>query len=360
MIDSFLLSSDGEEGNRPQSTALHTTVNKINVDGMVQAWLSSLRLRNGQQDENNNLTGSLKTMTAYEGTMKEFREALRHKGLDLDSAIVEESDHAHIDQLAEIALFAQEFASWSKRNRAVSNATYNQRLAILSSFYAYTMRQRWLKYNPIASVTRAKVQPYKGIKALNRDDIAEALKNINRSIPSGARDYALIAILLQTGRRVSEVATLQWKHVTIDRKSHLVTLDFEHCKGGKQMEDLLPLPTSNELLSWLRLFYGKDLRHLNEDAPLWVNLARNKEFYGSSLSIQAIGEICEKHLGTSKVHRTRHTWAKTMEEAGAKVSVIQSRLGHSSLATTGRYLAALNQAENEYADTIAAMFGIGQ
>lgn len=47
-----------------------------------------------------------------------------------------------------------------------------------------------------------------------------------------------------------------------------------------------------------------------------------------------------------------------MEDAGAKVSVIQSRLDHTSLATTGRYLAALRQAENEHADALSRLFGI--
>ena len=47
-----------------------------------------------------------------------------------------------------------------------------------------------------------------------------------------------------------------------------------------------------------------------------------------------------------------------MEDAGAKVSEIQSRLGHASLATTGRYLAALHSAENTHAEDLARMFGM--
>jgi len=47
-----------------------------------------------------------------------------------------------------------------------------------------------------------------------------------------------------------------------------------------------------------------------------------------------------------------------MEDAGAKVSEIQSRLGHANLATTGRYLAALSSAENPYATTLESLFGI--
>ena len=46
-----------------------------------------------------------------------------------------------------------------------------------------------------------------------------------------------------------------------------------------------------------------------------------------------------------------------MEETGAKVSDIQSRLGHESLATTGRYLAALKRAENPQAAALAKLLG---
>lgn|GEM_PF-3923592 len=49
-----------------------------------------------------------------------------------------------------------------------------------------------------------------------------------------------------------------------------------------------------------------------------------------------------------------------MEDAGVTVSDIQTRRGHTSLSTTGRYLAALNQAENVYGDTLAQLFGFGE
>jgi integrase len=45
-----------------------------------------------------------------------------------------------------------------------------------------------------------------------------------------------------------------------------------------------------------------------------------------------------------------------MERAGATVSTIQARLGHSNLATTGRYLTQLSRAENAHADALARLF----
>ncbi len=89
----------------------------------------------------------------------------------------------------------------------------------------------------------------------------------------------------------------------------------------------------------------------------WLPFLEN-ERQSKALGIQSIADICEKRLGTSKVHTLRHTFARVMEDSGAKVSDIQARLGHASLSTTGRYLAALNRADNAHAESIAARLGL--
>ena len=78
---------------------------------------------------------------------------------------------------------------------------------------------------------------------------------------------------------------------------------------------------------------------------------------GHPLTTQAIADMGLAHLGTSKAHATRPTFAQTMEQVGAKVSDIQARLGHSNLPTTGEYLAALHSAYNPQAEELAALFG---
>ena len=78
---------------------------------------------------------------------------------------------------------------------------------------------------------------------------------------------------------------------------------------------------------------------------------------GKRLSTRAIEQICQGRLGTRKAHVMRHSFARALENAGAKVSEIQARLGHESLATTGRYLVGLRADENPHADALAALFG---
>ena len=99
-----------------------------------------------------------------------------------------------------------------------------------------------------------------------------------------------------------------------------------------------------------------DLVDAPAETPVWLSLSRQNK--GTAISGQAIANIFYKHLGTSKVHTLRHTFVHTMERSGAPVSEIQARLGHESLATTGRYLAALKRAENPYADELSRLFGL--
>jgi len=87
-----------------------------------------------------------------------------------------------------------------------------------------------------------------------------------------------------------------------------------------------------------------------------VSLATNGT-RGKRLSTRAIEQICQGRLGTRKAHVMRHSFARAGRRR-RKVSEIQARLGHESLATTGRYLAALRADENPHADALAALFGL--
>ena len=176
---------------------------------------------------------------------------------------------------------------------------------------------------------------------------------IDRSTLSGKRDYALLVIALHTGRRVTELASLHWTDLVfaVDK----VTLTFQRTKGGKTASDTLSAPASCALLDYLNAIYGVDLVDVPAETLIWLSFSRQNK--GRAISGQTIADICYKHLGTSKVHTLRHTFAHTMERSGAPVSEIQARLGHESHATTGRYLTALKRAENPYAKNSAACLG---
>lgn len=296
-------------------------------------------------DEKQKHTNSEKTLTAYKTTITRFRTALHAARMELDAPV----------EAVAFAMQGWVGTPWNQEKRQeVRPATYNQRLAILSSFYQFAMRRYRFPANPVLLIERAKVQRYAGARALDSETTGAALEAVDRDTLEGRRDYALLAIALTTGRRVHELASLHWGHV-LRTGSMGVTLHFAQAKGGKEMFDALAPEVADALLDWLHSFYGT-LHGLSPDAPVWTALSRNRE--GKPLTVQALADICLKRLGTSKFHATRHTFAHEMEKAGAKASDIQARLGHNDLATTGLYLAQLRREENVYAPAVAAQLGI--
>lgn len=315
----------------------------------VVAWLDAKGKR----------SGSVATPRAYGDTLRAFRAALRSQGLDLNSAP------------ENVALVAQ---AWLSRtfdgSRQVANTTYNQRRAALSSFYGFRARRRLIgpgepSENPMSLLDPQQVDEYAGATPIPTQSAQSRLAAIDRTTPIGARDYALLTLGLRTGRRVAELAGLRCGDLTplgrdIERDGLLVI--WRRCKGGKVMRDELRGSVAVALMRWLSLAYpGQSIEQLSRtrpDAPVWLTLGRNPAHRGAAMTPRTAALVCERRLGVSKAHALRHTFALEMEKAGAPVSLIQQKLGHSSLAITGRYLSKLTSHTNPYAEQLEIAFGI--
>jgi integrase len=305
------------------------------LDLLLAAWLDAKAGR----------THSEKTRRAYADTLRVFRAALAGVQLDLDS-----------DPLA-ISLLAQGWAGRAWRDgRPVSNATFDLRLAIVSSWYRYAMQRapRRFPTNPITLVERKPVQAYASAVALDPPEVGDRLATIDRSTLAGERDALLLLLAFTTGRRLAELAGMRWGHLR-RLSTGQVVVHFPRCKGGKQMDDLLPAYVSQALLAWMRRWYGP-LEPLPQDAPLWVCLSHRA--LGDPLTVRSISRICLERLDSGKVHRTRHTFARTMEDAGAKTSEIAMRLAQDNPAIVGRYLARLRREDNPHATRVLQLYGL--
>ena len=320
------------------------------IDGMIAAWLHSKAARSGSE----------RTATAYQGELTGFRDFLRARpGVDLDAP-------ADV-----VALAAQAWcgrpgrrgrppADGEQPTASPATATFNQRRAILSSFYTYSTRLGLLPgSNPIARVEGRTVHQYATATAPEAGDVKRNLAAIDREQVAGRRDYALLAVALATGRRLAELAALSWGDLAIQHtgRGEQLHVTWQRAKGGKVMRDVLAVPVSAALLTWLHSYYGASIGTLPATAPVWVSLAARNGTAGHRLSKQGIADVVKARLHTHP-HATRHAFARATEQAGAKVSDVQARLGHSSLATTGKYLAALASADNPFADAVGAMFGL--
>ena len=304
------------------------------VDEMVQMWLHAKASKSGSE----------RTKEQYQGHITKFRSILRESGLDLNSP----------DE-ATIAALAQGYAAYSYDGRTIAGATYNQRVAAISSYYQYAIKHRWLQTNPMQLVERRVAHYNNAALPIAAETVKSALKSIDRSTPLGKRDYALLVVLFNTGRRVSEVCSLKCGDISIAGDNVVIT--WQRCKGGKTMRDQVDPNVARALIEYLQAVYGNELQ---AEAPVWISFSRYNAKKREAIGTQAIAAVCVKYLHISKVHATRHSFAIYLEDAGAKLNDIGFRLGHSSLATTSRYMQRLHSAENEYAGQIAASLGIGE
>lgn len=289
-----------------------------------------------------NRTGSKKTRRAYQDTLDKFNIYLQEQGCMLDS------------NPRVVGRHAQKWANLPQERDEISSSTENQRLAILSSFYKFAIKYGACEYNPINYVERPKRNIKHAALPMSANDVSEKMKAIDTSKIEGKRDKAFIGLALVTGRRAKELIDLVWGDITITGSKVIVI--WRKCKGDKTMVDELSRRTVEVLLEYLREIYGQDLENIRPQSPLFVSLSNNNR--GGKLSIQAVSDICKERLGVSKFHVTRHSFTISMEAAGASLSEIGERLGHSNYKVTADYMKQLHSSENKYASTLEEMFGI--
>ena len=154
---------------------------------------------------------------------------------------------------------------------------------------------------------------------------------------SSQRDHLLLAMLYNTGARVSEMIGVRVVDVILDGSAcvHL------HGKGRKLRSIPLSKSTVVEIRAWLRLNLT-----LRGEAALLPNrdgnaMCRSNDTQRLSLAVtRATAE--QPSLATKRVspHTLRHTSAMHLLQSGMPFNVIALWLGHESTTTTHRYVEA--------------------
>lgn len=311
------------------------------VDLAISVWLDAKGKRSDSEE----------TRRAYGDTLARFRAVCRDAGGDLDGYDVRA-----------LALLLQGWAGHTRPDgRPVAAATFNQRVAIMASFYAFARKRQLLDLaaNPADLVERRPVQEYAGAQPLDPQDVAARLASLDTHTPAGLRDRALLSLALMTGRRASELAALRWGDITLSGSGGKARITWRRTKGNHKEHNELDASTTAALLRWLSAAYGRELGpSLDPDAPLWLSLSRNIQGRRRAMTVDAISDVYAKRLGVSKIHASRHTFAHTMRALGASDATIQAMLGHRNIATTNRYLRRLDVPSNPQAAGLAAVFGI--
>jgi site-specific recombinase XerD len=166
---------------------------------------------------------------------------------------------------------------------------------------------------------------------LTEAEVAALLKACSPKAPTGIRNRALISVMYRAGLRVSEALALCPKDVDSENGSVTVL----HGKGNKRRTVGLDPGAFAVLARWMdrRTALG-----LNGRYPIFCTLK------GASLKpayVRALLPRLATKAGIEKrvhPHGLRHTHAAELAREGTPLNLVQAQLGHSSLATTDRYL----------------------
>jgi site-specific recombinase XerD len=252
-------------------------------------------------------------------------------------------------------------AEWVELPGRLSAHSLNSKIRCLRAFGRWLVKHHWLPASPFEAIELAGA-PKLRKKVLSADEINRIFALLNAQIDIGARDRAILWLFLDTGIRLSELATLSLERINLtdqddgpwvqvlgkDRKERRIGL----CPGARLAIQHYVTFFRPE---WVP-FTPRRVRELEErgihavDEPLFltVRVPSLDRPAGQQLlpnAIQLIINRLAKRSGITGLscHTFRRTFATQNLELGASPLDIMHDLGHTSLTMTNYYASLADQ-----------------
>ncbi len=259
---------------------------------------------------------SSSTAFHYESDLKQFGSVINCTPRDIGSADINKFVTAQL-------------------TKELSATTVNRRLASLSRFFEYLADEadddHWS--NPVMGYHRVRTGSH-----LPRDLPESVAGQLWQAVEQGpTRDQAIVALMLDVGLRVSEVAGLRLSSFEQSIKPGQLAALRVQGKGNKERRVWLTAETASLIESWL------SERPMVKDNALFIT-RRRRGFSrrGIQERVKHYTQLAGLPSETVSCHRLRHTFARRMAEARMPLPSLSHWLGHSQLKTTQVYIDGAN------------------
>jgi integrase/recombinase XerD len=219
--------------------------------------------------------------------------------------------------LGDVQAFGASLAGMASASRA-------RKLSAVKSLLSFAHRVGFVPFNVGAPV---KLPPVKATLAERIMDEADLQRML--ALESHPRNAALLRLIYGAGLRISEACGLMWRDLQARDSGGQATV---YGKGGKTRAVLIPASI------WTALTHLR--RDASPDAPVFLS---NKRGALDPSQVHRIVKAAAARAGLPpevSAHWLRHAHASHALDRGAPIHLVQSTLGHASVATTGRYLHA--------------------
>jgi integrase/recombinase XerD len=269
---------------------------------------------------------SPKTIDWYICFLNKFGQFLEQNQM---LSYVGEIDKTHIRAFIR---YLQTNARIPRGDTLLSPATVQGYVRTLKAFFSWLEREGYIASNPMGKIPIPKA-PTKIISTFTTDQIAKLAAVCQSTSGNGYRNLSILLLMLDSGIRVSEVASINVGDVNIAEGCIKIT----GAKGGK--ERFVPIGNLVQKSLWKYINYFRPQSLTPQVTKLFLN---EKQLPLTKNGIQQMFRRSGKRAGLSDVrvspHTCRHTFAKNYLLNGGDVFSLQRILGHSSLASVRLYL----------------------
>ncbi|MFL6275133.1 MAG: tyrosine-type recombinase/integrase [Blastocatellia bacterium] len=230
------------------------------------------------------------------------------------------------------------------RRRRKKPATVAMKLAVVRSFFEYLRAAGLVSLNPASTklVASPVVSQDCAGRALSAKEVAHLLAGPDRSQAAGARDYAVLLLMLRTSLRVSEVCSLKVSSLKWSHGRWVVRLQV---KGGRERTLPLPGDVKKAIDDYLKLDDHRRATLLSdgEEAYLFQPVVNYRTLvFDKPLSTRMVGNIVRRWadyggVGKLSPHDLRRTAITRALDQGLSYRQVQMMSGHRDPKMVMRY-----------------------
>jgi site-specific recombinase XerD len=235
----------------------------------------------------------------------------------------------------------QSYCSYLQETKNHQPATVNRRLQALRKFYDFAIEQGWSHSNPASNVQLLSEVVSERSRGLTPDDVDRLLETVRHSRSRRAdRDWAIIQVLLRAGLKLGELTQLRLADVVLDADS-----PYLHVYGNSGDQGRI-VPLEDKVSAALSTYLPK-----RQASPGVDRFFVNRD--GNPLSTRTVQRLLHQYaraadLDNLTTQALRYVYAKRAYEKCGDLKTVASLLGHRHLATTIRYLRAIEAQENQF------------
>lgn len=229
-----------------------------------------------------------------------------------------------------------------------------RRMATLRNFYAFMVRNDYLKNDPTIRAAKGKRKKKDAIIRMDSDEVHELLHVVENtdlsskraksaSAKTNLRDVAIITLLLNTGIRVSECVGLDLDDVNFFENTITIVR-----KGGSTSVLYFGEDVRNTLRDYI-LHERNSLVQNDEERALFISQMHNR------MTVRSVQYMVKKYSQeavqgkTITPHKLRSTYGTALYKTTGDIYLVADVLGHKDVNTTVKHYAAMDDEHRKQA-----------